>query len=138
MLAALVLVVFTFLIFAQGEKKFTLNEMDFPVVAKATQLNIFMSYGKIFVGKLLEIKHLGNATFSDVGTTYKACRPDKLRELLPRLDPTINLEFNPYFLDEALNLGLRILEAQITFHKRISESKGAISTISWLSSSGSR
>jgi len=92
--------------------------------AKATQLSTFMFYGNIFVGKLLEIKHLGNATFSDVGTTYKACRSDKLRELLPKLDPTINLEFNPYFLDEALNSGLRILEAPITFHKRIGDSKG--------------
>lgn len=92
--------------------------------AKSTQLSTFMFYGNIFVGKLLEIKHLGNATFSDVGTTYKACRSDKLRELLPKLDPTINLEFNPYFLDEALNSGLRILEAPITFHKRIGESKG--------------
>jgi hypothetical protein len=35
-LAALILVVFTFLIFAQGEKKFTLDELDFPAVAKAT------------------------------------------------------------------------------------------------------
>jgi len=92
--------------------------------AKATQLSTFMFYGNIFVGKLLEIKHLGNATFSDVGTTYKACRSGKLRELLPKLDPTINLEFNPYFLDEALNSGLRILEAPITFHKRIGDSKG--------------
>lgn len=92
--------------------------------AKATQLSTFMFYGNIFVGKLLEIKHLGNATFSDVGTTYKACRSDKLRELLPKLDPTINLEFNPYFLDEALNSGFRILEAPITFHKRIGDSKG--------------
>lgn len=92
--------------------------------AKSTQLSTFMFYGNIFVGKLLEIKHLGNATFSDVGTTYKACRSDKLRELLPKLDPTINLEFNPYFLDEALTSGLRILEAPITFHKRIGESKG--------------
>lgn len=92
--------------------------------AKDTQLSTFMFYGNIFVGKLLEIKHLGNATFSDVGTTYKACRSTKLRELLPKLDPTINLEFNPYFLDVALNSGFRILEAPISFHKRIGVSKG--------------
>jgi glycosyltransferase involved in cell wall biosynthesis len=92
--------------------------------AKETQLSTFMFYGNIFVGKLLEIKHLGNATFSDVGTTYKACRSDKLRELLPKLDCKINLEFNPYFLDVALNSGFRILEAPISFHKRIGVSKG--------------
>lgn len=36
LLAALFLLTFTFLIFAQAEKKFTLDELDFPVVAKAT------------------------------------------------------------------------------------------------------
>ncbi|MBO9648737.1 MAG: glycosyltransferase family 2 protein [Variovorax sp.] len=92
--------------------------------AKDTQLSTFMFYGNVFVGKLLEIKHLGNATFSDVGTTYKACRSAALRELLPKLNPEINLEFNPYFLDVALQSGLRILEAPISFHKRIGESKG--------------
>jgi glycosyltransferase involved in cell wall biosynthesis len=92
--------------------------------AKDTQLSTFMFYGNVFVGKLLEIKHLGNATFSDVGTTYKACRSAKLRELLPKLNPKVNLEFNPYFLDKALEYELRILEVPISFHKRIGESKG--------------
>ncbi len=92
--------------------------------AKDTQLSTFMFYGNFFVGKLLEIKHLGNATFTDVGTTYKVLRSDKLRELLPNLNNKINLEFNPYFLDVALSSGLRVLEAPITFHKRIGASKG--------------
>ena len=92
--------------------------------AKDTQLSTFMFYGNVFVGKLLEIKHLGNATFTDVGTTYKACRSEKLRELVPKLNPNINLEFNPYFLDMALEGGLKILEAPISFHKRIGMSKG--------------
>ena len=92
--------------------------------AKDTQLSTFMFYGNVFVGKLLEIKHLGNATFSDVGTTYKACRSAKLRELVPKLNPKVNLEFNPYFLDMALENELRILEVPISFHKRIGESKG--------------
>jgi hypothetical protein len=36
LLSAIILLIFTFLIFAQAEKKFTLDELDFPVVAKAT------------------------------------------------------------------------------------------------------
>lgn len=92
--------------------------------AKETQLSIFMFYGNLFVGKILEIKHLGNATFTDVGTTYKLLRNHKLRNLLPTLNNKINLEFNPYFLDMALSSGLRVLEAPITFHKRVGESKG--------------
>ena len=92
--------------------------------AKDTQLSTFMFYGNLFVGKLLEIKHLGKATLTDVGTTYKLCRSDALRNLLPELDPKVNLEFNPYFLDNALQRDLRLVEVPITFHKRIGESKG--------------
>ena len=92
--------------------------------AKDTQLSTFMFYGNLFVGKLLEIKHLGKATLTDVGTTYKLCRTNALRTLLPQLDPTVNLEFNPYFLDNALHNDLRLVEVPITFHKRIGESKG--------------
>ena len=43
-----------------------------------------MYYGNFFVGKLLEAKHLGRGTITDVGTTYKLCRRDALLELLPR------------------------------------------------------
>ena len=92
--------------------------------AKDTQLSTFMFYGNLFVGKLLEIKHLGKATLTDVGTTYKLCRTAALRTLLPQLDPKVNLDFNPYFLDNALHEDLRLVEVPITFHKRIGESKG--------------
>ena len=92
--------------------------------AKDTQLSTFMFYGNLFVGKLLEIKHLGRATLTDVGTTYKLCRTEALRKILPQLDPKVNLEFNPYFLDNSLENDLRIVEVPITFHKRIGLSKG--------------
>jgi GT2 family glycosyltransferase len=89
-----------------------------------TQLSTFMYYGNLFVGKLLEAKHLGKCTITDVGTTYKLCRRDALRRLLPDLDPRINLEFNAYFLDKALEAGLGIVECPITFHQRVGVSKG--------------
>jgi hypothetical protein len=38
---------------------------------RTTQLSTFMFYGNLFVGKLLEAKHLGRATLTDVGMTYK-------------------------------------------------------------------
>ena len=70
-----------------------------------TQLSTFMYYGNLFVGKLLEARHLGKCTITDVGTTYKLCRRQALRQLLPTLDPSVNLEFNAYFLDKALASG---------------------------------
>jgi len=89
-----------------------------------TQLSTFMFYGNVFVGKLLEAKHLGKSTITDVGTTYKLCRRGAITRLLQHLDPTLNLEFNAYFLDQALSHDLAVVECPITFHRRTGTSKG--------------
>jgi len=90
----------------------------------STQLSTFMYYGNFFVGKLLELKHLGRGTFTDVGTTYKLVRRNSLDRIMARLNPAINLEFNAHFLDTALATGQRIVECPITFHPRVGVSKG--------------
>lgn len=95
-----------------------------------TQLSTFMYYGNFFAGKLLEVKHLGRGTFTDVGTTYKLCRNRPLERLLPYLNPAINLEFNAHFLDAALGRGLAVVECPITFHNRVGLSKGG-NTNNW-------
>jgi glycosyltransferase involved in cell wall biosynthesis len=89
-----------------------------------TQLSTFMYYGNFFAGKLLEIKHLGRGTFTDVGTTYKILRRPALERLIPHLNPAINLEFNCHFLDTALQVGLISVECPVTFHARVGRSKG--------------
>ncbi len=91
---------------------------------RETQLTTFMYYGNFAVGKLLEAKHLGQGTFTDVGTTYKLCRNHALRRLLPLLNPEINLEFNAHFLDTALANKFALVECPITFHARWGVSKG--------------
>ncbi len=91
---------------------------------RQTQLTLYMHYGNFFAGKLLELKHLGMVSLSDLGTTYKLCRNDALRKLLDTLDPRINLEFNPYFLDRAIEQGLCVLECPVSFHPRVGASKG--------------
>ena len=95
-----------------------------PLRQYLTQLGTFLFYGNIFVGKLLEAKHLGRSTITDVGTTYKLCRREALAALLPRLNPAVNLEFNAHILDTALAGGFVLLECPITFHPRIGVSKG--------------
>ena len=89
-----------------------------------TQLTTFMFYGNFFAAKLLEAKHLGRSTLTDVGSTYKICRRDAIVELLPQLNPAINLEFNAHFMDVALASGLILVECPITFHPRVGVSKG--------------
>ena len=95
-----------------------------PLRQYRTQLSTFMYYGNLFVGKLLEFKHLGRGTITDVGTTYKLCRRDALLNLLTRLNPSVNLEFNAHFLDTALAHELVLVECPITFHPRVGLSKG--------------
>jgi len=73
---------------------------------------------------VLELKHLGMVSLTDVGTTYKLCRNGTLRSLITTLDPAVNLEFNAYFLDSALKAGYRILECPVSFHPRVGTSKG--------------
>jgi hypothetical protein len=90
----------------------------------STQLSTFMYYGNLFVGKLLEAKHLGRSTITDVGTTYKLCRKSALTQLLPKLCPAVNLEFNAHFLDRALENELTVVECPVTFHERVGVSKG--------------
>jgi glycosyltransferase involved in cell wall biosynthesis len=92
--------------------------------AHRTQLTNFMYYGNFFAGKLMELKHIGRGTFTDLGTTYKLCRNSALTRLLPLTNPGINLEFNAHFLDIALRNGIRIVECPITFHNRVGISKG--------------
>ena len=91
---------------------------------RKTQLTTFMFYGNLFVAKLLEAKHLGKGTLTDVGTTYKLVRRDALERLMPALNPAVNLEFNAHFIDRALALGLTYIECPITFHPRVGVSKG--------------
>ncbi len=92
--------------------------------SRDTQLTTFMYYGNFFVGKLLEAKHIGQGTFTDVGTTYKLCWNSALRRLLPLLNPDINLEFNAHFLDTALRHKFSLVECPVTFHNRVGISKG--------------
>jgi glycosyltransferase involved in cell wall biosynthesis len=89
-----------------------------------TQLTTFMFYGNLFVAKLLEAKHLGRSTLTDVGSTFKLCRREALVDMLPHLNPDVNLEFNAHFLDVALKRGLVVVECPITFHPRVGQSKG--------------
>lgn len=89
-----------------------------------TQLTSFMFYGNFVGGKLLEAKHLGRGTVTDVGTTYKVCRSNFLRSHLHLFDPAVNLEFNAHFLDRVLASGAILVEVPVTFHRRVGQSKG--------------
>jgi hypothetical protein len=95
----------------------------------STQLSTPIYYGNFIVGKLLEAKHLGKGTFTDVGTTYKVMGRAAALRLLPNLNPHVNLEFNAHLMDTVLASGLTMVECPITFHPRVGVSKGAKNTL---------
>ena len=89
------------------------------------QLSMFMHYGNYFVAKLLEFKYTGEATLSDVGSTYKVIKRKTLLKLVGKLNFNINHEFNAHFLETVMKNGHSLLECPITFHPRVGLSKGA-------------
>ncbi len=89
-----------------------------------TQVTTFMHYGNLAVAKLLELKYFGDATLTDVGTTYKIFRRESALVLLPLLVKPVNLEFNPYLMETAIRAGMKFVEVPITFHPRVGVSKG--------------
>lgn len=89
-----------------------------------TQVTTFMHYGNLAVAKLLELKYFGDATLTDVGTTYKVFKRQSARHKLPLLVKPVNLEFNPYLMETAIHAGMKFVEVPITFHPRVGVSKG--------------
>jgi len=89
-----------------------------------TQLTNFMFFGNFFAAKILEVKHLGKGTFTDLGTTYKLVHAKTIGKNLHLFSPEVNLEFNAHFLDRCLSSNLRVVEVPINFRARIGESKG--------------
>lgn len=131
-----------FIILCEGDRTFRARDIDKLIAfaphadivngtrivemlrAQNTQLTTFMFFGNLFVAKLLEVKHLGRSTLTDVGATYKLIRRDSLLALMPHLNPDVNLEFNAHFMDVALARGAVLIECPVTFHERVGESKG--------------
>lgn len=89
-----------------------------------TQLTSFIFFGNFLAAKLLELKHLGKGTITDLGTTFKVIHRDSLKNSLELFNPNVNLEFNAHFLDRCLRNNIRLVEVPITFRKRIGASKG--------------
>lgn len=99
------------------------------LVERGSQMDIFFTWGNIFIGTLLRLRFwdahfLGKARFTDVGCTYRAIRREALACILPHLQVGGN-HFSPHMLLVALAQGLGVIEIPITFWRRVGQSKGA-------------
>ncbi len=83
-----------------------------------TQLTTFMYYGNFFVGKLLEAKHLGQGTFTDVGHDLQAVpelgAPHAAAGARPGGQPGVQ---RPFPRRGAAITAIPMVECPITFHR---------------------
>ena len=81
--------------------------------ARATQLSTFIYYGNLFVGKLLEAKHLGRSTITDVGTTYKLCRREALAHLRAPFEAARATAARPRELEDHVVSGTHVVSSSV-------------------------
>ncbi|MFA6035648.1 MAG: glycosyltransferase family 2 protein [Candidatus Micrarchaeia archaeon] len=88
-----------------------------------SQVDWFINWGNKFIARMLQMRHWGSVRLSDVGCTYRAIRRDALERIMPNLKQGGN-SFSPHMLLVALDEGLTVIEAPVTFRQRVGESKG--------------
>jgi len=96
-----------------------------------TQMDTFMTWGNLFLAKLLQVKffdfkHFGRVRFTDVGCTMRAIGRNSLMRIIDQLEVTGD-SFSPHMLMVAMSNGLKIVEIPISFRPRVGASKGASS-----------
>ncbi|MEM2129498.1 MAG: glycosyltransferase [Candidatus Bathyarchaeia archaeon] len=99
------------------------------LVDSDSQLDLFLLWGNLFLGKLLQFKFfngkfLGRVRFTDVGCTMRAIRKEALARIIDELSVGGD-HFSPHMIMVALRNGLRVVEVPINFKRRVGVSKGA-------------
>jgi len=93
------------------------------IVSPDSQVNWFMSYGNLFMAKLIQLRYWGKVRLTDVGCTFRMTRPEALDKIIHQLKVTGN-DFSPHMILVALKNGLKVIEVPVTLRKRVGESKG--------------
>jgi len=88
-----------------------------------SQVDWFINWGNKFIARMLQTRHWGKVRLSDVGCTYRAIRKDALMKIMPKLREGGNA-FSPHMIMVALENGLTVIEAPVTFRQRVGKSKG--------------
>ncbi|TAL48129.1 glycosyltransferase family 2 protein [archaeon] len=87
-----------------------------------SQLNWFLTWGNIFLAKMIQIRYWRKTRLTDAACTYRAMR----KETYEKIKDKITYGGNDWALATtivALDSGLKVLEIPITLRKRVGESK---------------
>lgn len=105
------------------------NRVTHALVEEGSQMDSFFSWGNMFAGWLLRLRHwdarfLGKANISDVGCTYRAIHRKPLQHVMDLMDVGGD-HFSPHMIGTVLHNGFAVVEIPVTFQRRKGESKGA-------------
>ena len=105
------------------------NRVTHALVEESSQMDSFFSWGNMFAGWLLRLRHwdasfLGKANLSDVGCTYRAIHREALDHVIDLMDVGGD-HFSPHMTGTVLANGFAVLEIPVTFLRRRGVSKGA-------------
>jgi len=100
-----------------------------PLVSSDSQLDWFLLWGNLLLGKLIQMKFLdgkflGKIRLTDAGCTMKAIRKDSLAKIIDKFCVGDD-HFSPHMVMVALRNGLSVVEVPVNFRKRVGISKGA-------------
>ena len=100
-----------------------------PLVSSDAQMDWFLLWGNLFLGKLIQMKFfngrfLGRVRLTDAGCTMKAIRREALERIINNLSVGGDY-FSPHMIMVALKKGLRVIEVPVNFRRRVGISKGA-------------
>jgi glycosyltransferase involved in cell wall biosynthesis len=99
------------------------------IVSPDSQVNWFMSYGNLFMAKLIQMRYWGKLRLTDVGCTFRMIRPEALDKIMNQLSVVGN-HFSLHMILIALKNDLKIIEVPVTLRERVGESKGVGASIS--------
>src|SRR6516164_5501954 len=86
-----------------------------------SNMGMFLRYGNLVVGKLLEYLHNGPC-LTDVGCTYKLLRRESLQKIMDQLTVGAS-HFSPELMLVAIRSGLVCVEIPVHYRKRVGTSK---------------
>jgi glycosyltransferase involved in cell wall biosynthesis len=89
---------------------------------RGAKMNWFLSYGNLFLAKLIQLRFWGKVRLTDVGCTFRAIRRDALNKIINKFEVG-GSEFSPEMIILALKNSIRTVEIPVHYKVRIGKSK---------------
>ncbi len=107
-----------------------IEDVDFVLGTRSTgelrergaKMNWFLSYGNLFLAKLIQLRFWGRVRLTDVGCTFRAIRKEALSKIMNKFKVG-GSEFSPEMIITALENNVKIVEIPVHYKVRIGKSK---------------